>query len=176
MNDSPKRSVTPDGTVPAIVRGAALIGLAVVIGVILLAQVDDTTGSAAPAGKPTRTTTTTTATSTTTAPVGPARAPADLKIIVLNAGGPNGAAGALSETLRGEGYTDQLPANTWSGRVVTGTQVMCRTGLEREATSLAVVIGTARVVDFPTPAPPNTAQADCVVVVGTSDSNSTTAG
>ncbi|MFM7225206.1 MAG: LytR C-terminal domain-containing protein [Actinomycetota bacterium] len=168
MSERPSRAVPPDGTLPAVVRGAALIGLAVVVGLILLAQVEDDPGRVNPASRPTRTTTTTTAPApTTTAPAGPARIPAELPIIVLNAGGPNGAAGALSAQLREQGYTDQLEANDWPGKSVAGTVVLCRSGLGREAAALATDLGGVPVDDFPNPAPPNSDGADCVVAVGT---------
>lgn len=175
MSERSSRAVPPDGTLPAAVRGAALVGLAVMIGLILLAQVEDDPGRATPAARPASTTTSTTVPApTTTAPSGPARNPGELPIIVLNAGGPNGAAGTMSSQLREQGYTDQFPANDWPGKSVSGTVVLCRAGLGREAAALATDVGGAGIADFPSPEPPNSDGADCVVAVGAGPGGSTT--
>lgn len=175
MSDRPSRVVPPDGTLPAVVRGAALVGLAVVVGLILLAQVDGESGTGAATKRPAATTTTTSVpTTTTTLPSGPARIPGELPLIVLNAGGPAGSAGALSERLRDDGYTDQLPANDWEGEAVSGVVVLCREGLAREAAALVVAIGDADIAEFPSPAPSVADGADCVVAVGTGTSTATT--
>lgn len=175
MSDQPSRALPPEGTLPAAVRGAALIGLAVVLGLILLAQVDGETPTAGPAARPAAPTTTTTVPApTTTAPAGPARIPAELPIIVLNAGGPNGSAGVMSNQLRKKGYTDQLDPADWPNKRVTGALVLCRAGLGREAAALSVDVGDdARIEEFPSPEPPNSDGADCVVAVGTAPGAST---
>ena len=78
----------------AALKGALLIGLAVIIGIFLLQRVDNNKSSAAPTTTPRATTTTTvtrpTASSTspsTSQPSGPVKTPAELKVIVLNGGG-----------------------------------------------------------------------------------------
>lgn len=175
MSDQPSRALPPEGTLPAAVRGAALIGLAVILGLILLAQVDGDTRTAGPAARPATSTTTTVPTPTTTAPAGPARIPGELPIIVLNAGGPDGAAGAMSDQLRGKGYTDQLDPADWPNKQATGALVLCRAGLGREAAALSVDVGDdARIEEFPSPAPPDSDGADCVVAVGAAPGGSTT--
>lgn len=174
MSDQPSRALPPEGTLPAAVRGAALIGLAVVLGLILLAQVDGDTQSPGPAARPAATTTTTVPAPTTTAPAGPARIPAELPVIVLNAGGPDGAAGVMSDQLRERGYTDQLDPADWPNEQVTGALVLCRAGLGREAAALSVDVGDdARIEEFPSPEPPNSDGADCVVAVGAAPGTST---
>ena len=174
MSEPPNRALPPEGTLPATVRGAALIGLAVILGLILLAQADGENRTAGPAARPATTTTTTVPTPTTTAPAGPARIPGELPIIVLNAGGPDGSAGVMSARLRDRGYTDQLDPADWPNEQVTGALVLCRAGLGREAAALSVDVGDdARIEEFPSPEPPNSDGADCVVAVGAAPGSST---
>lgn len=161
-------------------RGAALIGLAVVIGVVLL-QVVDTgkgggggEGGGGSAGGTTTTTTTaagssttTTATgsSTTKAPTGPVKQPGQLTVEVLNGSGKVGAAGALSGELAKKGY--QMGKPTDAPKLRTGTAVSCTAGLDREATALAAAVGSAAKVEpFPSPVPPGAEKANCIVIVG----------
>lgn len=158
------------GAGSAAVKGALLIGLAVIIGVFLLQRID--TGDNGPAKasttKPTTSTTTTAPKSTTTtAPATPAKTPEQLHIIVLNGGAPAGEAGRSSTSLRQAGYTNQDTANTWGGHSQQGDTVMCKSGLDREAAALAVAVGQGATVQaFPTPPPPYTDNVDCAVVVG----------
>jgi hypothetical protein len=163
------------GAGTAALKGAGLVLLAIIIGIVLLQVVDDgePSGSTAPTPKPKATTTTvkksgTTKTTTTTkAPTTPPREPSQLKLIVLNAGAPTGAAGQLSNALKGKGYTNQEAATDWSGANKKGTVVYCKSGLTREATALAVAVGNgATAAAFPSPAPPSSGNVDCVVAVG----------
>ena len=155
--------------------GAALIGVAVVIGIVLL-QIGDTNDTG-PAGAAPRSTTTTSTTkpessSSTTSTTGsavttPARPPGQVHIIVLNGGAPSGQAAHESSSLRLRGYTNQDTANTWSGHSQTGSTVYCRDGLQREGAALATgITGAKLVIPYPTPAPPFTDGTDCAVVVG----------
>ena len=164
----------------AAAKGALLIGLAVVIGVVLLQQVDGNgkaAGSTPPTTKaPTVTSTTVaagpTTTVTTVAPL-PTQSPAELRVIVLNGGAATGQARVMRTKLLGKGYTNQPDANNWAGRHQTGNTVMCRAGRDQEAAALAVAVGGGSPVPiqaFPTPSPPNSdgpgEPAQCVVVVG----------
>jgi hypothetical protein len=158
------------GAGSAAVKGAVLIGLAVILGVFLLQRID--TGETGPAddtgasGAPT-TTTTAPAGTTTTVARAPAKTPEQLHIIVLNGGAPAGEAGRTSTALRTAGYTNQDTANTWTGHSQTGDTVLCKPDLDREAAALAVSVGQgATVAAFPTPPPPYTDNVDCAVVVG----------
>jgi LytR cell envelope-related transcriptional attenuator len=159
----------------AAAKGAALIGVAVVIGIVLLNVVDD--GSNGPASDTATgaTTTTTAAPSTTkpstatTADTVPAKTPAELAVLVLNGGAPGGAAASKSNDLKLKGYTNELPPADWSGKTQTGNVVMCKPGLDQEAAALATAVGQGTPVQaFPDPAPPGSGNADCVVVVGKS--------
>lgn len=164
------------GAGTAALKGAGLVLLAIIIGIVLLQVVDDgsPSGNTASTTAPKATTTTvkksgsTAKTTTTTkAPTTPQREPSQLKLIVLNAGAPTGSAGTLSTALKSKGYTNQAAATDWSGANKKGTVVYCKAGLTREATALAVAVGNgATAAAFPTPAPPSSGNVDCVVAVG----------
>lgn len=173
---SPSEGAHSGGEAMAAIKGAALIGLAVLIGVLLLQQVDKSKPVAASAStttKPKATTTTTTPSgstaTTSTVPAQPAKPPAQLKIIALNSSGRAGAATNMSNQLRTAQYTNQIDPNDWSAHHQTGNTVMCKPGLTREASSLAVAVGSGTpvpVVPYAPNLPSYAAPADCVVVVG----------
>src|SRR5450432_1438617 len=104
--------------------GAMLIGVAVIIGIVLL-QIGDRNNNG-PAGAANRNTTTTkprSTTTTTTTPGGglkPKRSPSQVPLIVLNGGAATGQAAHESSALKLRGYTNQQKANTWSGHHQTG--------------------------------------------------------
>jgi hypothetical protein len=162
------------GAGSAALKGAVLIGLAVIVGVFLLQRVDTSkAGSpATTAKKPAATTTTTsqpkTTTSTSTVPATPMKTPDQLRLIVLNGGAPTGAAAAMRTSLQQVGYTNQPQANTWAGHHQTGDTLMCKPGFDREKVALSqqTPLQHASVVDFPSPPPPFSSDVDCVVVVG----------
>jgi hypothetical protein len=158
-------------------KGAGLVLLAVIIGIVLLQVVDD--GSKAPSnagasGTTTQTThratTTTTSghtTTTTKVAVTPARPPSQVRVIALNAGAPSGAAATMHNSLQTKGYTNQQPANDWAGTKLHGNTVYCRAGFEQEAQALAVAVGQGTAIKpWPSPPPPFSASSDCVVGVG----------
>jgi hypothetical protein len=159
------------------VKGAGLVLLAVIIGIVLLQVVDDGTKAPSNAGATAHTTqtthratTTTTSghtTSTTQAAVTPARPPAQVRVIALNAGAPSGAAKNMHDALQTKGYTNQQQANTWSAAHFNGNTVFCRTGFAQEAHALAVAVGKSTAIKpFPSTPPPFSANSDCVVAVG----------
>ena len=163
------------GASAAAAKGAALIGLAVIVGVFLLQRVDTSTaGPSTTLVKPAKTTTTTaqgppkTTTTVTTSPATPAKTPDQLKVLVLNGGAPTGAANTLRTKLLQVGYTNQPQANTWAGHSQSGKSLMCRAGLDREQVALSqqTALQGVKVVAFPTPAPPFSDGIDCVVVIG----------
>jgi hypothetical protein len=163
----------------AALLGALLIGVAVVIGIVLL-QIGDNNdnGPASTAGNKTTTTkkhaSTTTTTSETTTPTGSttpdARPPAEVRVIVLNGGAEAGNAGDMTDALKLKGYTNIQPANDWTGHSQTGNSVTCREGFTREGTALAIAVGEGTTTKFPypDPPPPFSDVVDCVVVVGAS--------
>jgi len=160
------------GASAAAAKGAALIGLAVIVGVFLLQRTDTSANSSSTPVNTVKTTTTVkTAQSTTTSttlPATPTKTPDQLKVLVLNGGAPTGAAATMRTKLQSAGYTNQAPASTWTGHTQTGKSVMCKSGLSREAVALSVqtALQGSKVVTFPTPPPPSSDAVDCVVVVG----------
>jgi hypothetical protein len=161
------------GAGSAALKGALLIGLAVIVGVFLLQRVD-TSKAGSPTTtvkKPAATTSTTRpapTTTTSTQPATPMKTPDQLRVIVLNGGAPTGAAATMRTDLQQVGYTNQPQANTWSGHQQTGNTLMCKAGFDREKVALSqqTPLQGAKVVDFPTPPPPFSSDVDCVVVVG----------
>ena len=159
-------------------KGAVLIGLAVIVGVFLLQHVDSSTagGVAAPTSsstKPKAKTTTsapdTQSTTTTTVLSAPPKPTDQLRVVVLNGSGITGRAKDMRTQLLGQHYTNEDAAATWSGHIQTGTTVMCKPGLVRDATALAVAVGKGTpvpVVTYSTALPSFATSADCVVVMG----------
>jgi LytR cell envelope-related transcriptional attenuator len=153
-------------------RGALLIGLAVIVGIVLLQVVDDgssgpakTGGAKAGATSTTKAASNTTAAPTTTAAAGAAvKPPAQVRVLVLNGSGVTGAAKTKTNQLRALGYNTLTPTDTPTR---TGTVAECKVGFESEALVLAKAVGTtAKVIAFPTPPPPNTDNVDCIVIIG----------
>lgn len=158
-------------------RGAILIGLAVILGVILLQVVDK--GNEGPIGdqgtKSTKAVVTTTTTArrattststpaTTVKPV-PARAPGQIVVGVLNGSGQTGVAGTLTTQLKNKGYQTVAATDTTHR---TGSVVYFRPGYSREASALAAQItGNPKVQAMPSPPPSNaSSSANLVVVIG----------
>jgi len=145
-------------------RGAGLIGLAVIVGIVLLQIVDD--GTSGPAngngggGGP--------ATSTpgeTTASTPADRPPSEVRVLVLNAGQAAGAAQNKANQLRTAGY-NTLPASNTLPRV--GLAVQCREGFDNEAAALTLAVGEGATVEpFPDEPPAEAENADCLVLLGT---------
>lgn len=163
------------GASAAALKGAALIGLAVIVGIFLLQKTDSSSaGSPKTPVKAPRTTTTvrkpksTTSTTGTTVAAAPTKTPDQLNLIVLNGGAASGEAAKLRGKLQQVGYTKQEQANTWTGHHQSGITIMCKQGLAGEAVALSqqTPLQGSKVVAFPTPAPPSTDNVDCAVVVG----------
>src|SRR3989440_3696502 len=123
----------------AAAKGVLLIGLAVVIGIVLLQQVDNDNkrpvGAATPGSTKAKAKTTTTGTppaptTTVTTPSPPAKTPQQLRVIVLNGGAAAGAAAQMSTQLMRKQYTKQDKANNWSGHKQQGTTPLCKTRLD----------------------------------------------
>lgn len=168
-------------------RGAALVVVAVVIGLFLLRNGLDTseairtqggssdgteaTDDTADAGTDEGTDDTTT---TTAAVVG--RPPAEVPTIVLNGSGVTGAAGRYSEFLAGLGYTLTNPAGANADSNTDTTLVYFAPGFDAEAAAMVAALGSpAGVVPAPLPTtPPGPIAAASVVVVLGSDIGNTT--
>lgn len=147
-------------------RGGALIGLAVIIGILLLQVVDDSGPGGF--GSPGPTPTTRKRTTSTTNP-SKARDPAEVAVQVLNGSQLTGAAGSMSNTLKSQGY--QVPLAAGNAAIRTGTVVQCKSGFEAEGAELVEILQdaagvTATTDAFPNPAPAGTDVIDCLVVLG----------
>lgn len=156
------------------VRGAGLVGLAVILGIVLLQVIDKgPAGSgSAPAGTNPATTTPTptsaaapgTSQPATTAKGASAKPRAEVRVVVFNAGSASGAAGNMTNKLRTLGYQLAPPANTNARR---GTAVQCKPDFDKEAVQLQGDVGAGTTVEpFPNPPLPETENVNCVVLVG----------
>ena len=152
------------------VRGAGLVGLAVVLGIVLLQVIDK--GPAGNGATPAATSKATPPSSAapassqpaTTAKNGNARARGEVRVVVFNAGSASGAAGNMTNKLRTLGYQLIQPANTNARR---GTAVQCKQGFEKEAAQLQGDVGAGTTVEpFPNPPPAGTENVNCAVLLG----------
>jgi hypothetical protein len=161
------------------VKGALLIGLAIIVGLFLLQRADDdpnTTASNGTAKPPAATTTTVprVTTTTTTVPSSPPKPPAELAVITLNGGAASGKADDMRTELVTAGYTNQPAANNWDGHQQTGNSVLCKAGRQREAVALSqqTALQGSEIGNYPSP-PPGVVPEDndCIVVVGAAASS-----
>ncbi len=155
------------------VRGAGLVGLAVILGIVLLQVIDK--GPAGSGSTPAGTSATTTPTPTsaaapgssqpaTTAKAANAKPRGEVRVLVFNAGAASGAAGNMTNKLRTLGYQLAPPANTNARR---GTAVQCKPDLDKEAVQLQGDVGAGTTVEpFANPPLPETESVNCVVLVG----------
>ncbi len=101
-------------------RGAALIGIAVIIGIVLLQVIDDGTsgpigdgGNSAAAGGNTNTTATTagsgSSSTTSTTAANPVKPPAQVAVLVLNGSGRPGRGHHAEQRAQGQGISDADP-------------------------------------------------------------------
>jgi hypothetical protein len=154
----------PNPAVPSSLRGAALVGLAVIVGIIGLQILDDSgTGSSSQASTQGGETTTTTRPGST-----PRRHnPGQVNVKVYNASDVQGAAQQVSDKLKGAGYQTQAVANLNTTR--KGTVVQCRPGFETDGRIIAIYgVGNGATYEpFPSNPPAGADNADCIVILGT---------
>lgn len=180
-----------NGGVPSAVRGAVLVGLAVIVGIIGLQIIDDSgpgSGSGGAtidtiAGATTTTlgtTVTTTATTGATATTAPTstKAPTSttalklkpngqVTVKVFNASGVPGVAQAMTDRLKAAGYNTLAPANLDKTR--KGSVVQCRSGFANEGKVIVftqVKTADATYERFPSDPPDGSDDADCIVIIG----------
>ena len=156
-------------------RGAALLAVAVLLGILLLSVTDDE-----PTGVRAGPTTTTT---TGEGPTGPAgvppeegptstvpppesRPPDQVKVLTLNATAVRGAAGRANDVVKAAGYNVLAPSDSTRG---LATAVLYTAGYQQEALTIAGTLGvgpgSVQAVGTPPPAP-DLRGANVVVVVG----------
>jgi hypothetical protein len=158
---TPRRRSSTDHILRTAARGAALIGVAVVIGIVLLQVVDSGGGGTGSSATP-ATSGGDDTTSTTSADSG--RPPQEVRVLVQNGSGVAMAAATKANELRGLGYAI---AGTGNAAVQQGNTVACLSGFESEAEALAKQVGAGTTVTaFPTPVPAGAEATDCIVVIG----------
>jgi hypothetical protein len=152
-------------------RAAALLGVAVVMGIVLLNAADDSPSRRVSAGGDTSSTTSAPEETTTTSGVAtttvPARAPKEVKVLSANGTDVKGAARKATDALRAAGFNVLAPVD--AGKPVPATGVFFTAGFEREAQVVASLLGVGADVVKPLPTPPPVADvrgANVVVVVG----------
>ena len=140
-------------------RGGILIGVAVVIGIILLQVVDNAnpgSSSSQSNGSANHRTTTTKASE--------ARPPEEVQVAVYNASGVAGAAQETANRLTQLGYITGTVGNASDQ---AGTTVQCQAGYEEEAKQLAAIpeLAGANIVSGFAP-PADAGNANCVIILG----------
>jgi hypothetical protein len=143
-------------------RGAVLVFLAVVLGIVGLQILDDT-------GTSSSSTSVSTPTSTTLpGQLPPAHQnPSDVTVKVYNASDVQNAAQQLTEKLKSFNYTMLEPANL--SETQKGTVVQCHEGFEGDGVVIAAygVGNNATATAFPPNPPGGSEDADCIVILGT---------
>lgn len=155
-------------------RGAVLLAVAVLLGIVLLSATDDgPTGVSAgpsatePADRPTTTSTTSFVTPTTIVPARPA---AEVKVLTLNGTDVKGAAKAANDLVKTGGFNVLAPADAAAAaKGSPSTAVFFTATYEQEAAAVAAALGVAGATVLPVPDPPPAADlrgANVVVLVG----------
>lgn len=155
----------------AMVRGVALIVVAVALGIILLLATDGPDPLTPATGPPAEDDTTTTTVQEpdelpTTDPPTTELDPSTITVLVSNAAGVSGLAGDLTEVVAAEGFETAAPV-TGPEQVETST-VYYAPGFEEAAEAVAELFDTApEVAPLPDPSPvEDLAGADVVIVAG----------
>lgn len=154
-------------------RGAALVVVAVLVGLVLLRNGLDTSevvtsspgSDSSTDGSDSATDSTDTGEETTTTLA--ARAPAEVTVIVLNGTSVGGAAGKYSTAIGSAGYQMLEPGD--AATKIPTTQVYFTPGYELEAAAVALAAGapaTVIPVALPTPPPGEVGTANVVLVIG----------
>jgi hypothetical protein len=149
-----------------------LIGVAVILGAVLLAQGFSDGGSTPTSGANTSTTVKRNSASTTATTVAQPHDPATVKVLVLNGSGKSGIAKAGADQLKAANYTTLDPANSANGAVIATSVVYFQPGFDADAQQIAAKLGLAPTAaqPLPAPAPPEVGDpkdANVVVVIGT---------
>lgn len=149
-------------------RGALLLTVAVILGIVLLNAADDPPPDRVTAASPDDDpqTTTTLAAPTTTVATVPLRPPPEVKVLAANGTTTKGVARKVTDQLKAAGYNVLSPTDSQQA----GTSAVYFTGdYQREAATVAEGLGLPAtvVVALPTPPPLTDARgANVIVVVG----------
>ena len=150
-------------------RAAALLAVAVVLGIVLLNAADDSPSGSVAAGSddttPENTTPSTLA--TTTIVTLPPRAPADVKVIAANGTDVKGVAKKATDALKAAGYNVLSPTDTSAKAQASSVYYVGDFTREAEAVAAGLGLPPTAVQALPTPPPLADARgANIVVVVG----------
>lgn len=172
VGTSSRRRAVVEGTftrsmLAAAARGLGLVGVAVLLGVVLLQVTDDSgvpspgSGAVSAGGD-----STTTTTSTPEDPDTALRPPGQVQVLVLNAARAEGAAGDITAELEAIGHPALEPSNAPTQEE---TVIFYKPGFEREAEAVAPEVTDVAITEpLPDPSPfAGTEDADIVVVLGT---------
>ena len=187
MDESNHNARGEHGVPPTIAagRGAIVVCLAVLLGILLLQIYDrdgnvaktvaspaESTSSSSSAGTAVSSdasNTTGSTTTTTTSVAAGAHTPANIKVSVLNAGRPSGTAKTVSDTLHAAGYATLTPGNTTPQ---TGITVHCKADFSGDvagviaASQQTTATSGAFPATTPADAPTDASTADCFVILG----------
>lgn len=169
-------------------RGALLLAVAVILGIVLLQQFDT---PSIPSGQVSATsvpddieeTTTTRRVGLTTVPqvsttAARARAKAEVKVLVANGAGVRGLGASTTSELRNQGYTSAAAPTDTTTSPIDKTSIMYAEGYEAEARELAGVLSLPATVVTRLSAPPvaaaDLAGVHVLVVLGVDVTGSTT--
>lgn len=172
---------TPAGGGPAAnagTRGALLLAVAVILGIVLLQKFDSGTVSSggqisAATTSPAKQTTTTKRVGLTTVPVVTsttvkARAKADVKVVVANGAGTKGLATTVTNTLKTAGYATQTPTDATT--TLDKTSIQFAEGYDAEAREVAQTLNlpvtTATKLASPAIAAADIGDAKVIVLLG----------
>jgi hypothetical protein len=149
-----------------------LIGVAVILGAVLLAQGFSDGSSTATSNSNTSTTVKRNSASTTATTAPQPHDPATVKVLVLNGSGKSGIAKAGADQLKAANYTTLDPANSANGAVIATSVVYFQPGFDADAQQIAAKLGLAPTAAQPLPGPPppevgDPKDANVVVVIGT---------
>lgn len=150
--------------VPQAARGALLVGVVVIAGIVGLQILDD---SGTDTGKITTGTDSTTAASVDpTATSGTVtRPPNEVRVKVYNSSGVDDQASVMTNKLKAQNYATQGADTLTPTR--TGTTVSCVAGFDSEAAALATAVGQDATVEaYPASPPQGASEADCIVILG----------
>jgi len=160
---NPTGGAGPGAMVPrGSIRAPLLVVGAVAAGIVLYLVIHHVGSGGVPTGAASATSTpsvTTPSTSTTPA----TGTPSTVRLVVLNGAGTSATAVTKIATLHRLGYPIVA---TVTSAPSTGDTVQCKTGLSKEASSLASALGGATVKPFPSPAPAVAPLLECLVTIG----------